>query len=108
MSTTVQSQNFPSSQSYQFAEAETIARAFVASTNTPTAHPTGMPTYFTEQQTELVQSMIRNNVSISAVAGVIEGMLRREGPSGSGEGSSNRITQRDGRVEAENPPSYDF
>jgi len=109
MSATLQSQNFSSSQLHQPAEAEAIARAFVASTHTPmVTHPAGTPTYFTEQQTELVQSMIRNNVSISAVAGVIEGMLRREGLSGSGEGSSNVTTQRDGRVEAENPPGYSF
>lgn len=97
MLATLQSHNFSSSQSHQ-PEAEAIARAFVTSAHVP--HPTEIPAYFTEQQTELVQSMIRNNVSISAVAGVIEGMLRREEPSGSGN-------RRD-HVEAENPPGYHF
>jgi hypothetical protein len=107
-SATLKSQNFSSSQSHQPAEAEAIARAFVTSTHAPTVtHPTGMPASFSEQQTELVQSMIRNKVSISAVASVIEEMSRKEGSSGGGEGSSNRITQRDGHAEVENPPGYD-
>jgi hypothetical protein len=109
MPATLQSQNFSSGQSHQPAEAEAITRAFVASAHTPTvAHPTEMPIYFTEQQTELVQSMIRNKVSISAVSGVIKEMLKREGPSGGGEGSSNKTTQRDGCFEVENPPGYDL
>ena len=107
---TLQSQNLSSGQPHQPAEAEDITGAFVASAHAPTdAHPAGVPTHFTEQQIELVHSMIRNKVSISAVSGVIEEMLKREGPSGGGEGSSHRITQRDGVYDGVgNPPGYDF
>jgi len=50
---------------------------------------------------------------LAVVAVEIEGMLRRDGPSGGGEGSRSRVSQRDtgleeDGLEVENPPEYNF
>ena len=89
----------------QPAEAETILRA---SAVTPTATGSPMNARLTEEQSELVQGLLRHNVPLPTVVGAIEGMLSREGPSGGGEGSGSRITQRDECPEADNPPDYEF
>jgi hypothetical protein len=66
-------------------------------------------TRLTEEQSELVQGMIRHHIPLVTVVGVVEGMLRREGPGASGvENSGSRVAQSDGRLEAANPPDYDF
>jgi hypothetical protein len=64
-------------------------------------------TRLTEEQSELVQGLIRHHIPLATVVGVVEGMLRNEGASGV-EDSGGRITQSDGRSEAGNPPDYDF
>jgi hypothetical protein len=61
----------------------------------------------TEEQSELVQDLIRRNIPLGTVVGVMEGLLRREGASG-GEGSGSRMAQSDGGLRSENPPDYDF
>jgi len=71
-----------------------------------TANP--MSACLTEEQSELVQSLIRHNIPLPAVVGVMEGMLRSEGQLGSGMGSGSRITQSDGSLGPDNPPDYDF
>ena len=66
-----------------------------------------MTARLTADQSELVQTLIGYNVPLVTVAGVMEGLLRREGPSVSGDGSGSRMAQRDALPEAENPPAYD-
>jgi hypothetical protein len=72
------------------AEPETVAQAF--STTNP------MGSHLTDEQSELVQGLLRHNVPLPAVVVAIEGMLR-DGRSGSGEGSGSQNN---------NPPGYDF
>jgi hypothetical protein len=76
----------------------------------PTSPATSSPTSarLTEEQSELVQSLIRQKIPLPAVVGVMEGMLRREGPSVGGEGSGSQISQTDGSLEPDDPPDYDF
>ena len=61
----------------------------------------------TQEQSELVQDLIRHDIPLITVAGVMKGMLRTEGPSSGGGISGSRVTQSDERLE-ENPPAYDF
>jgi hypothetical protein len=61
----------------------------------------------TEEQSELVQGLLRHNVSLPTVVGAIEGMLRGDRYSGGDEDSGVRITRNDGRPEMDNPPDYD-
>jgi hypothetical protein len=62
----------------------------------------------TQEQSELVQGLIKYNVPLPAVVGALEGILRGDRNSGGGEGSGSQLTQSDLRVEAEKPPVYDF
>ena len=67
----------------------------------------------TEELSELVWGLLRHNVSLAVVAVEIEGMLRRDGPSGGGEGSRSRVSQSDrglevDSLEVENPPDHNF
>ena len=65
-----------------------------------------MTARLTADQSELVQTLIGYNVPLVTVAGVMEELLRREGPSVSGDGSGGRVIQSDVHPEAENPPDY--
>ena len=67
-----------------------------------------MGSRLTDEQSELVQGLLRHNVPLPAVVVAIEGMLRRDGPSGSGEDSGCQNTWHDGHQEGDNPPGYDF
>jgi hypothetical protein len=90
-------------------EVETDSRASaIPSTVMPMATGSPVSARLTEEQSELVQGLIRHNVPLPTVVGAIEGMLRREGPSGSGEGTCSRLTQSNMRPETDNPPDYDF
>jgi len=68
---------------------------------------TGMSAGLTEEQSELVQGLIRHKVPLPAVVGAIEGILRGEGQLGGAEGSSSGLTQSVER-RAESPPVYNF
>jgi hypothetical protein len=93
-SATVASQNHLSSQSSQTVEAEAIARTFASpDAPIPTGRSSTRSAHLTEEQSELVQGLVRHHVALPTVVGVIEGMLR--------EG------QMDGS-EADHPPEYDF
>ena len=98
----------PSNQPPQLAVADALPRATATAVtiSTSTASPTSAR--LTADQSELVQTLIGYNVPLVTVAGVMEGLLRREGPSVSGDGSGSRMAQSDVRPEAENPPDYDF
>ena len=61
----------------------------------------------TEEESELVQGLLRHNVSLPAVVVAIEDMLRRDGLSGGGEGSGSRVPQSDRHLVGGNPPDYD-
>ena len=66
-----------------------------------------MTARLTADQSELVQTLIGYNVPLVTVAGVMEELLRREGPSVSGDGSGSRmVLSADVHPEAENPPDY--
>jgi hypothetical protein len=95
-----------SSQPSQPSEAEAVAYAFSAMSRTSTSSLMG--SRLTEEQSELVQGLLRHNVPLPAVVVAIEGMLRRDGPLGSDEGPGSQNTQRNGHQEGDNPPGYDF
>ena len=94
-------QHILSSQSPPLTEADTIARSFITTPGvvmqTATSSPRGPR--LSEEQSELVQSLIRHNVPLPTVVDAIEGLLRTGGPSGGG--------QLEG-LEPDNPPEYDF
>ena len=69
----------------------------------PAANSSKMSTCLTEEQTDLVQGLIKQNVPLTTVASVMEGWLKSERPSGDGEGSGGHSG-----VGSENPPDYDF
>lgn len=92
----------------QHAETATVARTYANSGSMPVGTSPITNTRLTEDQSELVQSLIRYNVPLVTVAGVMEGLLRREGPSGDSEGPGSHVAQNDVCLEAENPPDYDF
>jgi len=97
----------PRHTSPQPADAEAIARAFaVPSAAIPTSTRSPINACLTEEQFELVQSLIRHksNIPLVAVAGVMDGLLGREG---AGEGSGS-IAQSDVHPEADNPSDYDY
>jgi hypothetical protein len=60
----------------------------------------------TEEQSELVQGLIKHKVPLPTVVGAIEGILRGDGYSGGGGSSSSRLIQSNVLVEADNPPVY--
>jgi hypothetical protein len=95
-----------SSQSPQPSQAEAVAHAFSAMSQTGTSSLMG--SRLTDEQSELVQGLLRHNIPLPAVVVTIEGMLRRDGPSGSSEGSGNQNTWHDGHQEGDKPPGYDF
>ena len=72
-------------------------------TSTATGSP-GSP-HLVGEQYEIVQSLIRHNIPLPAVVGVMQGFLGREEPVGGGDGSGIGVTQSE---ELENPPDYDF
>jgi hypothetical protein len=100
------SQYSSSSQPSQPSEAEAVVHAFSAMSRTGTSYLMG--SRLTDEQSELVQGLLRHNVPLPAVVVAIEGMLRRDGSLGGGEGSGSQNTQRDGDQEGDNPPGYDF
>jgi len=61
----------------------------------------------TNEQAELVQSLLRHSVPVSAVAGVMEGLLRGEGQSGANLSNSG-ADEIDQFSDSEALPSYDF
>lgn len=89
----------------QPSEAEAVAHAFTVMDRAGSSSMMG--SRLTDEQSELVQGLMRHNVPLPAVVVAIEGMLRRDGLSGSGEGSGSRNMQRDGDLEGGNPPEYD-
>jgi hypothetical protein len=93
------------SQPPQPSEAEAVAHAFSAISPAGVSSPMG--SRLPDEQSALVQGLLRHNVPLPVVVVAIEGMLRRDGPSASGEGSGSRNTQHDGHVEGDNPPGYD-
>ena len=108
VATTETNEYTPSNQPPQPAVADALPRATATpvTISTSTASPTSAR--LTTDQSELVQTLIGYNLPLVTVAGVMEGLLRREGPSVSGDGSGSRMAQSDVRPEAENPPDYDF
>ena len=85
-------------------EVEANVRARVTpSAVIPAANSSKMSTCLTEEQTDLVQGLIKQNVPLTTVASVMEGWLKSERPSGDGEGSGGHSG-----VGSENPPDYDF
>ena len=89
--------------------AETQANVHAFSTPSPVIPPargSQMGTRLTEEQTDLVQRLITQNVPLVTVAGVMEGWLKSERPSESGEGSGSRNTPS--AAHSENPPDYNF
>jgi hypothetical protein len=108
---TPKSQNSSLGQSHQATEAEVNPHAVSAhSSQIPTgmSNP-GIRPRLTEEQSELVQGLIRHNVPLPTVVGAIEGLLGEEVPHSDGGGrSDSRFTQSDGRREAGGPPDYDY
>jgi hypothetical protein len=64
----------------------------------------------TEEQSEVVQGLIKHKVPLPIVVEAIEGILRvgAEGQSDGSEGYRTRLTQSDGHLEADSPPDYRF
>ena len=95
---TVTSQNYLSSQSSQPVEAEAIAQTFASSDALMLTgrSSTRMSAHLTEEQSELVQGLMRHHVALPTVVGVIEGMLR------AGQSDST------GASEVDRPPEYEF
>ena len=86
---------------------DTVTHTFTITSSAATATGSPASAHLTEEQSELVQGLLKQNIPLPAVVGVMEGMLRREGPSG-GEASGSRIIQSDISLEEDNPPDYDF
>jgi hypothetical protein len=85
-------------------ESDTFAHAFTT-LGTVTAVRSPMTTRLTEEQSELVQSLIQHNIRLTTVAGVMQDLLGRDEPL-DGEGSGSQVTQSEEHLEAENPPDY--
>ena len=72
-----------------------------------------MISHLTEELSEMVWGLLRHNVSLAIIVVDIEGMLRRDGPSGGSEGSHSQVSQSDrglevDSLEVENPPDHNF
>jgi hypothetical protein len=87
-------------------EAEAVAHAFSVRSQMGTRSLMGSS--LTDEQSELVEGLLRHNVPLPAIVLMIEGMLRRHGLSGSGESSGSQNTWHNGHQEGDNPPGYDF
>jgi len=89
-------QQSSSSQTPTLAEADNVGRTFFTSPRATmlTATSPSINAYLTDEQSELVQGLLRHNVPLPTVVHTIEGMLRREGELG------NR--------ETDNPPDYEY
>jgi hypothetical protein len=100
------SEHSSSSQSPQPVDARTVAHAFANPVLMEVGTSPTTNARLTQEQSELVQDLIRHDIPLVTVAGVMKGMLRTE--SGGGESSGSRVTQSGEGLEAENPPDYDF
>jgi hypothetical protein len=87
-------QNYSSNQSPQPAAPEAIDPAFSTSS---------VPARLTEEQSGLVQGLIRHNVPLPTVVDAIEGMMR-----GEERLDGSRLTQSNERPEADGPPDYNL
>jgi hypothetical protein len=83
----------------RLAEAATVTHVFAnpGSMGAGTSPPTNAR--LTDEQSELVQGLIRHDIPLLTVAGVMKGMIKKPGPLVGSEGSGNQ--------EVENPPNYD-
>ena len=80
VATMVVNQNSPSNQLSHPAEVEATTRTLVApSFVSPAGTSLPMSARLTEDQSELLQGLIRQNIPLPAVVGVMEGMLREGG-----------------------------
>ena len=74
---------------------------------TNTAMPLGtsssMSTHLTEEQSELIQGLLRHNVPLPAVVGVMEGLLSTRGQSGAA-----RLGVQSDEYQENYPPDYAF
>ena len=95
-----------SKQPPQPAETGTAEHAFANPASMAAGTSPMTNTGLTQEQSELVQDLIRHDIPLITVAGVMKGMLRTE--SGGGESSGSRVNQSDEHLETENPPDYDF